>query len=56
VAIVRLHRTGCTFEGDSRNYIEYLGINIPQIDIHNNGDISNAVKEVSDFIKTVKGE
>lgn len=54
VAIVRLYRDGCTFDGDSRNYLHIKGI--PEIEIHNNGTIVEAAEKVKQFIKQVKGE
>lgn len=37
VRLIRIHRQGCTFEGDSRSYIE---LGVKSFDVTNNGDDS----------------
>lgn len=44
VLLVRLHRDGCTFEGDSRSYLWHSN----EIDVFNNGDISEPVSIILD--------
>jgi len=45
VLVVRLHRTGCTFEGDSRTYIQ-AAHNIIVEDIWNDGSIGELMGKV----------
>lgn len=47
ITLVRIHRPGYTFKGDSRNYLddEILKIlNVPVIDIHNDSDLETFLK------------
>jgi hypothetical protein len=50
--IVRLHREGCTFEGDSRSYIELPGVTT--LDLQNRYDLMmfeiQIVKHVKDWV------
>ena len=47
--LVRLHREGCTFEGDSRSYLEDIAGRNEDID--NNGHISHTIARVARVIK-----
>lgn len=37
--LVRMHRTGCTFDGDSRSYLH--GVGCEEIDVHNDDTLHN---------------
>lgn len=37
--VVRIHRPGCTFEGDSRNYLGNTLPNVRYLDVHNDKDL-----------------
>lgn len=50
VSVIELKREGCTFEGDSRNFIHIKGV--PRIVIDNNGSIIKTVAEANEFIKS----
>lgn len=50
ILIVRIYRDGCTYEGDSRNYIEeYKDVQI--IDLHNDGTLEEFEQKVLDIYK-----
>ena len=51
VIIVRLFRDGCSFEGDSRNYL--LDLCEDEIDIDGNGSILEVTKDVEWFVTKV---
>jgi len=42
VLLVRLHREGCSFEGDSRTHLSHKH----EVDVHNNGSIRAACQEI----------
>lgn len=44
IMIVRIHRPGCTFKGDSRNYIHIDGIH--SVDIENNSSVDDLFNKV----------
>ena len=52
VFLIRIHRNGCDFQGDSRSYID---LPIKSVDIDNNGTqedfISRFYNEVEQFLK-----
>ena len=50
VTLVRIHRDGATFKGDSRGYI-YLD-DIHSLDLDNNGDLDVAVQDVRAFVNS----
>ena len=52
VIIVRLSRVGCTFEGDSRNYLS--NISQHEVDIENNTTIVDAIRKIEQFTKHIK--
>lgn len=54
VVIIRLSRDGCTFENDSRRYLEDICDN--EVDIECNGSISKAVEDIESFLNSIKGE
>ena len=37
--LVRMHRDGCTFVGDSRSYIELADHQVTEVDVYNNQDL-----------------
>jgi len=43
VFLVRLHREGTSFEGDSRGYISFLDQGVAEIDLHNDGTVRQAI-------------
>lgn len=49
ILLVRISRKGCTFANDSRKYI--TGNFNYCLDVSNDGDISNVVEEINEFIK-----
>ncbi len=40
VRLIRMHREGCTFAGDSRNWISLDHIGVPAHDVHNDGSLA----------------
>ncbi len=57
VYIVKLYREGCSFAGDSRNYIPREFIednNIPCLELYNNKTILGAIGNITDFIYEVE--
>lgn len=53
VKLIRVHREGCTFDGDSRNYIDLSDLDVETEDVVNNdiGDYKNEIKLiVEEFI------
>lgn len=48
VAIVRLHRDGFTFDGDSRSYLSFDGV--ATIDVTTGGDITTTGKQIFNHI------
>ncbi len=49
--IVRLYREGCSFDGDSRDYLP-VTLGVPTVVIHNNDTIDGAVYKILQAIKT----
>lgn len=47
VLLVRIHRRGCSFEGDSRNYLPDI---YHTYDLYNNGTLEQAVVELTEAI------
>lgn len=43
ILLVRLHRDGCSFKGDSRGFLSHPEF---EMDLYNNGSIENAVREI----------
>lgn len=58
VYLVRLTREGCTFNGDSRNYIypKLHGIKcVKELDVANAGTVDDVVSNIMDFFNEVEG-
>lgn len=51
VLLVRIYRDGCTFEGDSRNYINLDHKGTPSLDLYNNGTLEEARDTVIRFME-----
>ena len=43
VLLVRLHREGASFEGDSRSYLSFLDQGVIEVDLHNDGTVRQAI-------------
>jgi len=52
VILIRLHREGCTFDNDSRNFLYDLCER--ELDVTNDGDIMDAVTTIREFIEEEK--
>jgi len=50
VYLIQLFRDGCTFKGDSRDYLKYNDRYGGNHVIHNDGTIDDAVEEIRDFV------
>lgn len=48
ILLVRLHRAGCTFKGDSRSHLSNPEF---EMDLHNNDSISNAVQLIDSRLR-----
>jgi len=44
--LVRLHREGCNFEGDSRGYIDLSHLGVRCLDVDNNRAVEDAVADI----------
>jgi len=51
IILVKINRDGCTFEGDSRNYIDLTQHGVNTITVNNNGSVIDAVEEVEYYLK-----
>jgi hypothetical protein len=49
--LVRIRREGCTFEGDSRNYINLDHKDTPSLDLYNNGTLEEARDIIIKFME-----
>lgn len=52
ILILRLHREGCSFEGDSRDYLYNTGCN--EGDINNNGTLQDLFDNVDQYLMYLK--
>lgn len=50
VLLVRIHREGTTFEGDSRDYLDLDYLGVSTLDVDNNRDISEVVSDIAEFM------
>ena len=48
ILLVRLHREGCTFAGDSRSHLSNPAF---EMDLHNNGTLQDAVDKIEDRLR-----
>lgn len=54
VMLIRLHRDGCNYDGDSRSYIEWpenYSESLYQADVYNNGTIQETLAVIKEHIK-----
>lgn len=54
VLLVRIHREGCTFEGDSRSYIELNDLGVKTFPIDNDGTIEEAIDKIVEEMERIQ--
>lgn len=52
ILVIKLYRDGCTFDGDSRDYLPWnFGLNYHLTQLHNNGTLEDAFEGASEIVR-----
>jgi hypothetical protein len=54
VTVINLHREGCNFDGDSRDYVTESTHDIKFVEFHNNKDIPESLADLCDLLGITK--
>lgn len=54
ITLVRLHRKGCTFEGDTRGYIDLASEGVPGVDLTNDGPKEELWHKLIDAVPQIR--
>jgi hypothetical protein len=54
ITLVRLHRNGCTFEGDTRSYIDLTDEGVPGVDLSNDGPREELWDKLVDAVPQIR--